>query len=299
MKEIDISEVSNIIKACPNNINLMFIGDSGIGKTTVVEEYCKKNNIFLKTLILSQLDASEVLGVPTVISKTFNEKEYKCMDEAIPLWVFELAEHKDAILFLDEFLCADPAIMNSFLNLLSQKRVKDIDLSHVKFIAATNIGRYTYDPDFNILTRFCFFYVINNSFKLNLPFNYNYEDPFEKEGEIFEGRRLVPRCAESLKSVPKEYLEYFYEGFTNTNMEVVKEYSVGLKISRDVTILVSNFVSNDESSGFKDYVKEELEISLFDFLFKKYKRVYKNVIKSLTILTKDQVEKGLEYTPKK
>ena len=286
MKNIDISNVKKIIDATPKEINLMFLGDSGIGKTTVIEEYCKEKGIFLKTLILSQLDASEALGVPTVSPKEFDGKIYKVMEEAIPSWVFELSMHDNAVLFLDEFLCADPSIMNSFLNLLSQKRVGDIDLSHVKFIAASNIGMYTYDPDFNILTRFCFFYVKNSTYKKDYDFIYQYSDPNDLEGVIFEPRRLVPRCAESLRNVPKEYLSYFYEGFTNSQ-PVVMDFSNGLKNSKEISLLINSFVSYDKELNLY-YVDDELLKALCETIYNKYKRSYIQAIDSITVLNDEQ-----------
>lgn len=288
MYKIDISKVKDIISVCPKSINLMLEGNSGIGKTTVVEEYCKENGIYLKTLILSQLDASEALGIPTVVDREFNGKTYRSMEEAIPAWVFDLASHDRAMLFLDEFLCSEPSVMNSFLNLLSQKRVHDIDLSHVQFIAATNIGMYTYEPDFNILTRFCFFHVVNTTYKKDYPFVYEYNDNSECEGTIFEPRPLVPRCAESLRDVPVEYLDKFYQGFTNTDV-ITDSYSVGLKFSKDISLIVSQFASKNSESG-KYEVKDELVKAMATVLYRKYKRSYEKVIESITILTEAQIK---------
>lgn len=299
MKEIDISNVYNIITACPLSINLMLLGDSGIGKTTVVERWCKNEDYFLKTLILSQLDASEALGVPVTVEEMVEgyDSPIKLMTSAIPKWVVELSQHKKAVLFLDEFLCADPSIMNSFLNLLSQKRVGQFDLSHVKFIAATNIGMYTFDPDFNILTRFCFFYVNNTSYKKDYPFVYTYSDPTEKDGLIFDKRRLVPRCAESLRQVPIEYLSDFYQGFTNEE-PIMTKISVGLKNSDKVSEIVYNFCEKLTNPRRREelFVPNELLKPMAEALFKEFgQRGYNAVIKSIKIITEDQTNCCLNY----
>lgn len=232
MKTIEINEMSKIIETAPVQMNLMFIGGTGIGKTTVIEQYCKDNGIFLKTLILSQLEASETLGIPVRHDREYNGKIYPALETAIPAWIFEMAdvlkkieeseEGYDAkrapILFLDEFLCAQPSVMNAFLNFLTQKRVGNIDLSKVRIIAATNIGNYTFDPDNNILSRFCFFYAVNETMNDYINDNRivnNYKDDFEPHGVIFEQRSLKPRCQELLKYIPDEYLDDFYQGFTN------------------------------------------------------------------------------------
>lgn len=220
MKTIEINDMFKYIDAAPIELNLMFVGDTGIGKTMQIEKYCKDRGLYLKTLILSQLDASEALGIPVRVEKEYNGEKVSVLDTAIPLWVLELAEHKDSVLFLDEFLCAQPGVMNSFLNFLTQKKVKNIDLSHVRVIAATNVGHYTYDPDNNILSRFCMFYTVNSSakdFVNDNRINYSYEDINLREGTLFDVRSLKPRCYYQLSLIKDNTLYYdFYEGFTNS-----------------------------------------------------------------------------------
>lgn len=294
MHTLEINEVKKVIGVCPNEINLMFVGDSGIGKTTVVEEYCKENGYFLKTLILSKLEPSEALGVPTVTTKKFGDQEYKTMESAIPSWVFDLASHEKAMLFMDEFLCAEPSVMNSFLNLLSQKQIESIDLHHVKFVAATNIGMYTFEPDFNILTRFCFFYTVNTTYDTNMPFIYHYKDESSTDGPIFEKRRLVPRCASSLKLIQDpNYISMFYEGFTN-ELPVTFKLSDGLKYSNDISMIVYNFASQsvDKNGETKFTVHDDLLKAMCEQLYKKYPRGYDQVINSITILSDLQKSKA-------
>lgn len=219
MLNIEVNRIGELIEKSPNKMNLMFIGDTGVGKTTCLENYCEEKGIYLKTLILSQIDASECLGIPVQSTRMYNGKEEICLKTAIPEWAFDLAEQENAILFLDEFLCAQPSVMNAFLNFLTQKRVGNIDLSHVRVVAATNIGMYTFEPDQNILSRFCMFYVVNTSFNKYIKNNKiinNYVDENEQEGVLFDKRSLKPRCQEILNMVEDEnYISMFYEGYTN------------------------------------------------------------------------------------
>ena len=230
MKEITINDIPKYIDAAPIQMSTMFIGDTGIGKTQVITEYAKNKNIHLKTLILSQLEASEALGIPVQEKIERNGKVYSTIDMAVPKWVFDFEDAhmagKETILYLDEFLCAEPAVMNSFLNFLTEKKVNDIDLSYVKVVAATNIGNYTYEPDNNILSRFCMFYTVNTSFNTYIKNKYkgskisianNYKDVENREGVIFEQRSLKPRCQEMLYMLKDPtLLDAFYEGYTNT-----------------------------------------------------------------------------------
>lgn len=233
MKTIEINEIKTLIDSTPVEMNLMFIGGTGIGKTSVIKQYAKEHNSFLKTLILSTIEASECLGIPVPTTREFQGKEYTCLKTAIPEWVFELKEHEDnAILFLDEFFCAQPSVMNSFLNFLSEKIVEGIDLRKIRIIAATNIGNYTFNPDNNIRTRFCFFYTVNTTAKdfvrpekERIRFEYVDENP--KVGSIFEPMALVPRCYEMLNKIKDDKVMYMcYEGYTNTKYFRVHEDDV-------------------------------------------------------------------------
>lgn len=237
MKTIEINEIPKYIEATPVEMNLMFVGDTGIGKTTVIERYCAERDIYLKTLILSHLEASEALGIPVRSEREFGGKKYDVLKSAIPEWVFDLAEHKNSILFLDEFLCAQPSTMNSFLNFLTQKKVEGIDLSHVRIIAATNVGNYTFDPDNNILSRFCWFYAENksvNDFVKDTRIFNDYKDECDKTGVLFEERSLKPRCHEMLSKISDEYLNDFYTGYTNRIYKIINRNS-------NVNNIISNY----------------------------------------------------------
>ena len=253
MKHINVTEMNNIINATPTEMSIMFLGDTGIGKTQIIKQYAKENNIYLKTLILSQIEASEALGIPVQSTREFNGKVYSSIETAVPTWVFDLAEHENAILYLDEFLCSEPAVMNSFLNFITEKEVNGIDLSHVKIIAATNMGNYTYEPDNNILSRFCMFYVENKEYNKYLKKKYgkkfkvnnDYKDEEELNSVIFDTRSLKPRCQEMLCLIKDESLiDAFYEDYTNTQMMPVFHNTTKLNDA------IKSFAIKDENDNW-------------------------------------------------
>ena len=257
MKKINISEIGNIIDNAPLNMNVLFISDTGIGKTTEINRYAKENGYYLKTLILSTIDPSEALGIPVQAKKKYNGNEYSILDIAIPQWVFELANQKKAILFLDEILQADPSVFSAFLNFLTEKKVHDIDLSHVKIVSATNFGEdnYAFTPAKNVLSRFCMFYVVNNTYneylksKYDRILNINYQDDSILEGVLFEPRSLKPRCHEQLLQLKDEnMLPLFFEGFTNTKY-IIDNFP---KFSEDETLqeVLESYVKKDDDGNY-------------------------------------------------
>lgn len=270
MYTLEVNEIFDILDAAPNKMNVMLVGDSGIGKTHMVEKYARERGLYMKTLILSKLEASESLGIPVKSERKYNGRMYPVLDVAIPNWVFDLAEHKDgALLFLDEFLCGQPSTMNSFLNFLTQKSVEGIDLSHVKIIAATNVGNYTFEPDHNMIARFCWFYVQNTSMNEYLKDKRivnNYIDRSEKTGVIFDVRDLKPRCQEWLMDVDDDHLQMFYEGFTNRKYVIVHR-------DKDINELLAPYFQV-ESGGRMSITPENIDLAV-TVLTNTFKRIRK------------------------
>lgn len=258
MKIIEVTEIGKYLDVIDPKMCCMFIGDTGIGKTQCITNWAKEKGYYIKSLVLSQLEASETLGIPVQDKYTYNGVEYNTIDTAIPKWVFELAAHQDtgAVLYLDEFLCAEPAVMNSFLNFLSERAVGNIDLSNVIVVASTNIGNYTYDPDKNMVSRFCMFYTINTTYSAylnnkykNAHINNMYKDEEEREGILFEPRSLKPRCQEMLCLLKdKSFIPDFYEGYTN--MLYMPQFHSNNKLNAVVSTFVEvengKYVINDD-----------------------------------------------------
>ena len=302
MFELEVSRIPEILDAAPTCINVMLVADSGIGKTTQVERYCKERGLYLKTLILSQLEASETLGIPVQAEREWNGVKYPVLKTALPEWLFDLAEHQDgqdpeypngAVLFLDEFLCAQPSVMNAFLNFLTQKRVGNIDLSRVKIIAATNVGNYTFDPDINMLARFCWFYVINttmNEWLNDKRIINSYHDETERQGVLFDVRSLKPRCQEWLMQVDDDHLQMFYEGFTN------QKY-VRIHMDGEINDTISIYFDPIKTTQFSitdDNIKIAVTLLVKTFTrFRKWSRVMDNFI-NIDLETRSKLKKALE-----
>ena len=159
--------------------------------------------------------------------------------------------------------------MNAFLNFITEKNVNGIDLSHVKIVAATNIGNYTYDPDTNILSRFAMFYTVNTNYNKYLKEKYktkafkgDYKDEEELDGVIFDQRSLKPRCQEMLCLLAKSpNLDKWYQAYTMTPMMPV------FHKQEKINNIVKGFVRKDEYTD-KWILPDDILEALSGHLFK-------------------------------
>lgn len=106
---LDIAAKSGVIPC--------FIGQPGIGKTAQIKAWAQNHHKKVTTLILSQMDRGDFLGLPfrREVGKT------TITDWAIPTWWHELSDK--SVLFLDEITNAPPEIRADFLTLLSDRKV--------------------------------------------------------------------------------------------------------------------------------------------------------------------------------
>ena len=124
-----LEEFINVNRILENNnklkITLCFTGDHGIGKTSVIMQYCINNNIGIKKISLSNIDdLGELSGLPCAeYEMMLNDNAHwitsKVIEEFIklgykptgnsrtgycePEWVSELRDHNTSVLLIDDF----------------------------------------------------------------------------------------------------------------------------------------------------------------------------------------------------
>ena len=102
---------------------VLFISGPGLGKTTVIKNYCKDNNYELFTLLTSQYSPEDIAGFPGVVDGEIIKYN--------PDWLKPIIEHykkepnKPAVLFLDEITTASRATQGAILNLIFDRKVND------------------------------------------------------------------------------------------------------------------------------------------------------------------------------
>ena len=114
-----------------NTIVPLFIGDPGLGKTVIIQDFAKKKKVKLVELITSQMSPFEISGI-AMPDKDIKKMVYYNFDK--------LENLKDGdILFFDELLNGNPVVLNACLTILEQRKfISGADLPKIMIVAAAN-----------------------------------------------------------------------------------------------------------------------------------------------------------------
>lgn len=109
----------------------LFIGNPGLGKTVIIQEFAKSKKANLVELITSQMSPFEISGI-AMPDKDIKKMVYYNFDK--------LENLKDGdILFFDELLNGNPVVLNACLTILEQRKfISGKDLPNIMIIAAAN-----------------------------------------------------------------------------------------------------------------------------------------------------------------
>ncbi len=109
----------------------LFLGNPGLGKTKIIEQFAKEKRVALIEFITSQRNPFEISGIP------MPDRDIKKMS----IWDFDtLLDMKDGdILFFDEILNGNPTVLNACLTLLENRRtISGKPLADIMIVAAAN-----------------------------------------------------------------------------------------------------------------------------------------------------------------
>lgn len=109
----------------------LFIGNPGLGKTVLIEQFAKERDVKLVELITSQMSPFEISGI-AMPDKDDKKMKYYNFDK------LENLEDGD-ILFFDELLNGNPVVLNACLTILEQRRfISGKPLPNIMIVAAAN-----------------------------------------------------------------------------------------------------------------------------------------------------------------
>ena len=152
-----MDKIRQVIEGIYDNLELrsscipLFIGNPGMGKTSIVHQFAKERNIKCLTEIASTKMPHEFSGLAMPDNKT-KKMTYYDYDVLLDL-------RDGDILFLDELLNANPMILNAFLTVLENRVLPSgRKLANIMIIAAANYqGAASLTPQ--IKERFIFYDV--------------------------------------------------------------------------------------------------------------------------------------------
>lgn len=119
MKISNMTKIFKLAQASGDSVHMA--GLHGIGKSKVVEQYCKENDIHLEILMLSQNEVADLIGMPV-------EKDGVTYWSK-PVWLKRMedasAQGKQCCLFLDELARAPLEVRQSALQLVLDHRIHE------------------------------------------------------------------------------------------------------------------------------------------------------------------------------
>lgn len=163
---MNISDIPKILSASMiTGDNICLVGDHGIGKTEIIENWAKDNNVHCETLILSLVEIGDLAGIPYLDNNSTNFAE--------PMWLTRMKraneQGKRCILFVDEINRAAKDVLSASLSLVLSRRINEHylpELNGIKtlVVAAMNPDNsdhnYQVDTlDIALISRFCWLNV--------------------------------------------------------------------------------------------------------------------------------------------
>ena len=125
---LEAVELSLLSRAVP-----LIIGESGIGKTSLIKEFSKKNDLYLVNIDANLLKEGEIGGLPMVVGgKTFYATHHKLME--IDTWLQN--NPGKVMLFIDEINRCDHSVQQELMNLILNREINGYKLSDRVLVAA-------------------------------------------------------------------------------------------------------------------------------------------------------------------
>lgn len=131
---INVSDLYEIFEATPYSQNILLVGNHGIGKSRIVEDYFTSKGLKVTALFLGQMsDPGDLIGLPRL-----NEETGKT-DFMPPYWF--PTDGEPIVLFLDELNRARPEMLQTVMDLVLNRKLAGRKLPEgSRIVSAVNAG---------------------------------------------------------------------------------------------------------------------------------------------------------------
>ena len=157
-----VPSLLDIVWEMPAKMTVCLVGETGIGKTPIVHQWCAKRGGYMKVLNFGHMTQEEISMI------MFNEQgtEFGFVPPSFLVELNKQAEEQGcAVLFLDEWNRGDKALVNALFTLTDDRRIHDWHLHrNVLVVAAMNPSDGSYlvneaEKDHAIRKRLCMVYT--------------------------------------------------------------------------------------------------------------------------------------------
>lgn len=131
---VNITELRQLLDATPASHNIMLVGQHGIGKSEILNEYFSSQGMTVISLFLGQMsDPGDLIGLPC-------KEEQTGRTNFMPPYWFPV-DGKPIVLFLDELNRARPEILQTVMDLALNRKLAGKPLPRgSRIISAVNAG---------------------------------------------------------------------------------------------------------------------------------------------------------------
>jgi len=235
-------------------INLCMVSSAGTGKSTIVETFAKELGVHCETLIVSNMESTEIVGIP-YISKDDSGKG--SLESAKPEWLKNLEKHGgNGILFIDEVSNARPDVQTPLLSMLTARKAGVYDIpKDVQFVFAMNDSISAvdyYEMGEALRDRLCF---VEHTFSKS-----DFKKVFKDDQDIVNVIDLIkkPQNTKSI-NIQNYVVESYrtYGEYVNNLLKYVEKHYNEVKLS-DIQQLLMGMLSLDNANIAYNFVREDI-----------------------------------------
>jgi len=135
--EMRLDKIFSAFRGMEKPVPIFIIGPPGVGKTELVLELGRKNNLTVHTYIASTMDPTQVMGLPYPVHPRGEQRTGTTV--WYPDQTFVVGNQGEGhVYFFDELNMAPPATQAAFYRLILEGRLGNIDISRALRIGAGN-----------------------------------------------------------------------------------------------------------------------------------------------------------------